>query len=128
MHKLKLQPPPPIKPLIQLAVKTEKSLKSSGLELSEDEVVEVRSFIFLIFSAELTILSQRITNKILQRSAMLEDYFSMKINEHGELESLPLLQRDYRPDLNKLPLFLMRLGPQVSYSSHVANINQLMLS
>ena len=46
MYKLKLQPPPPIKPLIRLAVKAEKSLKTSGLDLSEDEVVDVRESIF----------------------------------------------------------------------------------
>ena len=47
---------------------------------------------------------------------MLDEYFSMKINSKGELESLPLLLRDYTPNLDKLPLFLMRLGPQVSPS------------
>lgn len=44
---------------------------------------------------------------------MLDDYFSLRINEKGELESLPLLLREYAPNLDKLPLFLMRLGPQV---------------
>ena len=53
---------------------------------------------------------------------MLDDYFSVKINEAGELETLPLLQRDYRPDLNKLPLFLMRLGPQVSFCGLIDSI------
>ena len=44
---------------------------------------------------------------------MLDEYFSLKINGQGQLESLPLLMGDYTPNLDKLPLFLMRLGPQV---------------
>ena len=45
---------------------------------------------------------------------MLEDYFSLRINSEGLLESLPLLLPGYTPNLDKLPGFLMRLGPQVS--------------
>jgi hypothetical protein len=52
---------------------------------------------------------------------MLLDYFSLNISINGMVESLPLLLRDYTPNLDKLPNFLMRLGPQVcadhSYSS-----------
>ena len=47
------------------------------------------------------------------RREMLEEYFSLGITEDGRLESLPMLLRDYTPNLDKLPLFLMRLGPQV---------------
>lgn len=47
---------------------------------------------------------------------MLDEYFSLKISKNGELESLPLLMGDYTPNLDKLPLFLMRLGPQVRLS------------
>lgn len=45
---------------------------------------------------------------------MLEEYFALKIDTQGCLVTLPLLLRDYTPNLDKLPLFLMRLGPQVS--------------
>lgn len=47
------------------------------------------------------------------RRDMLQEYFSLKISEDGLVETLPLLLRDYTPNLDKLPLFLMRLGPQV---------------
>ena len=47
---------------------------------------------------------------------MLDEYFSMRINADGKLESIPLLLRDYAPDLSRLPLFLMRLGPQVPWT------------
>ncbi len=44
---------------------------------------------------------------------MLSEYFSLDISESGLVESLPLLLRDYTPNLDNLPNFLMRLGPQV---------------
>lgn len=45
---------------------------------------------------------------------MLLDYFSLGITDNGVVESLPLLLPGYTPNLDKLPSFLMRLGPQVS--------------
>ncbi|TDL24592.1 DNA mismatch repair protein MutL [Rickenella mellea] len=99
MHRIHLSDPPPIRALIKLAVQAEESLKRSGLMLSEDEVVD------------------RITERLTSRADMLDEYFSVRINKIGELETLPLLLRDYTPNLNKLPLFLMRLGPQVDWTS-----------
>lgn len=48
------------------------------------------------------------------RREMLAEYFSLCISDAGLVESLPLLLRDYTPNLNNLPSFLMRLGPQVN--------------
>jgi hypothetical protein len=44
---------------------------------------------------------------------MLAEYFSLGITAEGAVECLPLLLRNYTPNLDKLPGFLMRLGPQV---------------
>lgn len=46
---------------------------------------------------------------------MLQDYFLLEITDAGLIKSLPLLLKGYVPNLDKLPLFLMRLGPQVRY-------------
>ena len=48
------------------------------------------------------------------RRDMLSEYFSLHISPEGLVETLPLLLRDFTPNLDKLPNFLMRLGPQVS--------------
>ena len=48
------------------------------------------------------------------RRDMLSEYFSLHISSEGLVETLPLLLRDFTPNLDKLPSFLMRLGPQVS--------------
>ena len=49
----------------------------------------------------------------MDRREMLEEYFSLVIDEKGCIQSLPLLLKNYTPNLDRLPLFLMRLGPQV---------------
>lgn len=51
---------------------------------------------------------------MISRAEMLNEYFAIKIDSNGRIENIPLLLRDYSPNLDKLPLFLMRLGPQVS--------------
>jgi DNA mismatch repair protein MLH1 len=48
---------------------------------------------------------------------MLREYFSLGITVEGMVDSLPLLIHDCTPNLDKLPLFLMRLGPQVNWNS-----------
>jgi len=50
---------------------------------------------------------------------MLSEYFSLDISESGLVESLPLLLRDYTPNLDNLPNFLMRLGPQVDWQTEI---------
>ena len=58
-----------------------------------------------------------IIETIMARRDMLAEYFSVHVSPDGMVESLPLLLRDYIPNLDKLPSFLMRLGPQVSHLS-----------
>lgn len=45
---------------------------------------------------------------------MLKEYFALDISDSGDILTLPHLLKEYTPDVNKLPTFLMRLGPQVS--------------
>lgn len=56
---------------------------------------------------------QKIVNIVMSRREMLKDYFLLEITEDGQVESIPHLLKGYVPNLDKLPLFLMRLGPQV---------------
>ncbi|KDQ10268.1 hypothetical protein BOTBODRAFT_36380 [Botryobasidium botryosum FD-172 SS1] len=96
-RRLKLDPAPPLRTLISLAVATEEGIKEQGLDCDTvtDTIVEI----------------------LTERREMLDEYFSLLINENGELESLPMLLPEYTPNLDRLPLFLMRLGPQVDWSS-----------
>jgi len=105
-RRLRLDPPPPLRTLLKLAVDAEPGTEKSGL--SKNEVVD------------------RISKTLLARRSMLAEYFKINITSDGEIETLPHLLKEYTPDLNKLPAFLMRLGPQVQWQSEKECFSTLM--
>ncbi|KAG8766722.1 DNA mismatch repair protein [Serendipita sp. 397] len=96
-HRIKLDPPPPLRELVKLAVAADEHFPESGMsvESGTDAIVQI----------------------LTSRAEMLDEYFSLKISGDGLVQELPMLLRDYKPDLDKLPLLLMRLGPQVEWGS-----------
>ncbi|PIL27589.1 hypothetical protein GSI_10740 [Ganoderma sinense ZZ0214-1] len=95
--RIRLDPAPDMRTLVALAVDAEEGVEEGGL--SKQEVV------------------QHIVDIVMARREMLQEYFSLGISEDGLVETLPMLLRDYTPNLDKLPLFLMRLGPQVDWTA-----------
>ncbi|KAF9041304.1 DNA mismatch repair protein MutL [Panaeolus papilionaceus] len=97
--RIKLEPSPSLRELLEIGVAAEDSTSQS--ELSKPEIVE------------------QIFKILLDRREMLLEYFSLDITEEGDIKSLPLLLQGYIPNLDNLPNFLMRLGPQVDWSSEI---------
>ncbi|KAF8907538.1 histidine kinase-like ATPase [Mucidula mucida] len=97
ISKMKLEPPPPLKTLISIAIEAEDIPDDTPLK--KPQIVE------------------RIVDILMSRREMLAEYFSLEISPDGFVASLPLLLRDYTPNLDKVPSFLMRLGPQVNWTS-----------
>ncbi|EPS97454.1 hypothetical protein FOMPIDRAFT_1166598 [Fomitopsis schrenkii] len=97
MGRLRLNPAPSLRTLVALAVDAEAGVERS--KLTRPQIVD------------------RIVDTLLSRREMLEEYYSFGISVDGKVETLPMLLRDYTPNLDKLPLFLMRLGPQVDWTS-----------
>lgn len=95
-HRIKLDPPPPLHTLVELAVEVE---DTSASKLSKAEITDA------------------IVEAILARREMLAEYFALELDDDGNILSIPLLLKGYTPNLEKLPLFLMRLGPQVHWFS-----------
>nr|AIL94185.1 MLH1 [Brachionus koreanus] len=68
-------------------------------------------------------LAKRCAKFLYSKSALLDDYFSIKVTKRvdseGEnkyyLEALPMLIEDYEPDLVDLPLFVIRLATEVEW-------------
>ncbi|MGH0121580.1 UNVERIFIED_CONTAM: hypothetical protein FKN15_015010 [Acipenser sinensis] len=58
-------------------------------------------------------LAQYIVEFLKKKSEMLLDYFSMEIDEEGNLAGLPLLLDNYIPALEGLPMFILRLATEV---------------
>ncbi|KAG8968902.1 DNA mismatch repair protein [Tulasnella sp. 425] len=96
--RIKLDPPPPVRHLINLAVEAEgDKVKESGMTPEN--------------------VTKAITELIIDRADLLDEYFSIKVNaKTGELETLPSLLKEYTPNLDRLPQFLMRLGPEVDWT------------
>ncbi|KAF1985112.1 DNA mismatch repair protein MutL [Aulographum hederae CBS 113979] len=84
--------------LLSLGAAQEKAMADPDDDLDWDQVV------------------QDVKEQLINRRAMLEEYFSLEISKDGELLSLPLLMKGYTPSLAKLPQFLLRLGPQVNWT------------
>jgi DNA mismatch repair protein MLH1 len=58
---------------------------------------------------------EAMAQQLIDSRQMLEDYFSFKISQAGMLVTLPLLMKDYKPALSKLPHFLLRLATHVDW-------------
>jgi hypothetical protein len=54
---------------------------------------------------------------LIQRRDMIAEYFSLVVTEGGNLNSIPLLLKDYTPNYGKLPAFIRRLGRNVPSST-----------
>ncbi|KAK3174556.1 hypothetical protein OEA41_001802 [Lepraria neglecta] len=95
---IRFEPPLNVMALITMDVQREKALGKP-----EDEGVPWND------------VSRMVTNQLVDRRAMLLEYFNFDVSPEGELVSIPLLMRGYTPSLAKLPRFLMRLGPCVDW-------------
>ena len=95
---IRFEPRLDVKALITISVKREKALgKPEDEGIPWDDVPRI------------------VTTQLINRSAMLLEYFNFDISPEGELVSIPLLMKGYTPSLAKLPRFLMRLGPCVDW-------------
>ena len=95
---IKFDPPLDVSLLVEIGVKYEKELgKPEDKNVPWDDVPVL------------------VTKQLIDRRAMLVEYFNFDINEKGDLVSIPLLMKGYCPSLTKLPRFLMRLGPCVDW-------------
>ncbi|KAF3935562.1 hypothetical protein ABW19_dt0202977 [Dactylella cylindrospora] len=99
--EIHFQKPLSLVELLEIAVEAERQteIAESGQEQSEWDGV-----------------AAQVANTILEKQEMLKEYFSMNINGHGEIESIPLLLKGYTPNMAKLPTFLLRLGPRVNWN------------
>nr|XP_046257439.1 DNA mismatch repair protein Mlh1 [Scatophagus argus] len=62
-------------------------------------------------------LAQYIVDFLKKKAEMLEDYFSMEIDQDGNLTGLPLLLDKYTPVMEGLPMFILRLATEVNWDN-----------
>ncbi|XP_005096287.1 DNA mismatch repair protein Mlh1 [Aplysia californica] len=54
---------------------------------------------------------------LVSKASMLQDYFSLEIDENGDLLTLPMLLDQYVPPLDNLPMYILRLATEVNWDS-----------
>ncbi|XP_074614819.1 DNA mismatch repair protein Mlh1-like [Acropora palmata] len=62
-------------------------------------------------------LANYMVNLLKGKAAMLLDYFSFEVDKEGCILTLPLLLDGFIPDLNGLPMFVLRLATEVEWDS-----------
>ncbi|KAG0246934.1 hypothetical protein B0O80DRAFT_223106 [Mortierella sp. GBAus27b] len=98
---IRLSTPAPIQELVMMAIEEDQELSEQWPEdcMSNEEIAET------------------VKNHLLERRDMLKRYFSICITDDGLLTALPMLIRQYIPNLGKLPDFLWRLGSEVNWEN-----------
>ncbi|CAJ1067804.1 DNA mismatch repair protein Mlh1 [Xyrichtys novacula] len=60
-------------------------------------------------------LAEYIVDFLKKKAEMLEDYFSLEIDQEGNLTGLPLLLDKFSPVMEGLPMFILRLATEVNW-------------
>ncbi|ELK33343.1 DNA mismatch repair protein Mlh1 [Myotis davidii] len=68
-------------------------------------------------------LAEYIVEFLKRKTEMLADYFSLEIDEEGNLIGLPLLIDNYVPPLEGLPIFILRLATEASIEFSLDQVN-----
>lgn len=105
---IRLNPPAPIAELALLALDS----PNSGWTPEDGPKEELVEYIVKILE---------------EKSEMLADYFSLEIDDEGNLKSLPLLLDDYVPNLNELPMFVLRLATEVCADKDFERLQAIIL-
>ncbi|KAF9175263.1 DNA mismatch repair protein [Mortierella sp. AD011] len=103
---IRLSAPAPIKDMVLMALDDEQELMGKSewpVELKPKEEI-----------------AETVKNHLVSRKEMLREYFSICINDNGELTAIPMMIKGYIPNLEKLPDFLWRLGSEVDWKAEKA--------
>ncbi|KAF2129357.1 DNA mismatch repair protein MutL [Dothidotthia symphoricarpi CBS 119687] len=106
---IRFNPPLPLRDLLKIAAEQEKKNAGDAADdVDWDEVVDT------------------VQRLLIGKATLLVEYLCMEISAEGELCSIPLLMKGYTPSLAKLPQFLLRLGPHVTWDNEKACFHTLL--
>jgi DNA mismatch repair protein MLH1 len=60
-------------------------------------------------------LANGVVSLLVDKKDMLDDYFSIQIDDQGQMLGIPMLLEGYIPDLNQLPMFVLRVATNVDW-------------
>ncbi|KAH9470215.1 hypothetical protein Pst134EA_007481 [Puccinia striiformis f. sp. tritici] len=98
--RIQLKPPVPVKTLVTLAVQSEPSEYLD--KIGRSEAVD------------------KICDRLTSKAEMLNEYFSFQIDpSSGNLVTIPLLLPEHAPNMEKLPLFLVRAAVECDWTDEM---------
>lgn len=97
-NAIQLSDPVPLKDLIILALKEE----DVDSECNDDDSLKEK-------------IAEMNTELLKQKTEMLEEYFGIHIDEHGNVSRLPVILDQYTPDMDRVPEFALCLGNDVDW-------------
>lgn len=99
-NAIQLSEPAPLNELLMLALK-EENLDPESHENNDliEKIAEMNSEL------------------LKQKAEMLEEYFCIHIDKHGNLSRLPVVLDQYTPDIDRLPEFVLCLGNDVDWEN-----------
>ncbi|KAK7322366.1 hypothetical protein VNO77_25745 [Canavalia gladiata] len=98
-NAIQLSDPVPLKDLIILALKEEDVDSECN---DDDDVLKEK-------------IADMNTELLKQKAEMLEEYFGIHIDEHGNVSRLPVILDQYTPDMDRVPDFALCLGNDVDW-------------
>eukprot|EP00002_Diphylleia_rotans_P021501 TRINITY_DN4181_c0_g1_i1.p1 TRINITY_DN4181_c0_g1~~TRINITY_DN4181_c0_g1_i1.p1 ORF type:complete len:725 (-),score=164.77 TRINITY_DN4181_c0_g1_i1:66-2240(-) len=98
LSAIRLNPPAPISELVKVAIDS----PETGWRPEDGDPEQ---------------LAQSITDLLKSRAAMLDEYFAIGIDENGLLTTIPRILENHIPRLERLPMFLLRLGSEVDWTA-----------
>ncbi|XP_052727260.1 DNA mismatch repair protein MLH1 isoform X3 [Vigna angularis] len=107
-NAIQLNDPVPLKDLIILALK-EEDLDS---DCNDDDTLKDK-------------IAEMNTELLKQKSEMLEEYFGIHIDEHGNVSRLPVILDQYTPDMDRVPEFALCLGNDVDWEDEKSCIQTI---
>lgn len=117
MGRLQLATPVPIKNFVLIAINAVEDMKDSSVASS--------SSISAMDMEERKTMAETVQELLIEKSAMLDDYFAIKISEDGQLHYLPLLLPNYTPEPSLLPYFLLRLATEIDWDGEKQCFNSI---
>lgn len=101
-HAIRMNPAAPIGVLAKLALD---DTEESGWTEADGDKTQLSNFVVRILK---------------EKRGMLYDYFSLEIDENGDVRTLPMLLEGYVPFFGNLPMFLLRLATEVNWEEEEA--------
>ncbi|KAJ6259274.1 hypothetical protein Dda_6173 [Drechslerella dactyloides] len=102
--EIRFDEPIPLRNLIEIGIEAEQQA-----ERTRDGEIE----------SDFEGVADQVIETLFEKREMMAEYFSLRINDECEVETIPLLLKDYSPNLAKLPSFLLRLGPRVNWEDEL---------